>query len=121
MTVHMNLNKKTCQSCEAITSPLSHEAAIELLAHCNQWTISEDQKSISRNLKFKNFYETISFVNAVAWIANQEGHHPDIQCGYNYCSMVFTTHAIDGLSENDFICAAKVDALIRGVSLSSTR
>ena len=53
----------------------------------------------------------MAFVNAIAWIANQEGHHPDLSVGYDYCNVLFTTHAIDGLSENDFICAAKVDKL----------
>ena len=107
-----DLNKKTCQSCEGITSPLSHAEVTKLFEQCKQWTLAEDSKSISRKFKFKNFYETMSFVNALAWIANQEDHHPDIHCGYNYCTVVFTTHAIDGLSENDFICAAKVNTII---------
>ena len=54
----------------------------------------------------------MSFINAMAWIVNQENHHPDFAAGYNYCEVGFTTHAIDGLSENDFICAAKVSALL---------
>jgi 4a-hydroxytetrahydrobiopterin dehydratase len=54
----------------------------------------------------------MAFVNAMAWVANREDHHPDFTAGYNYCEVTFTTHAIDGLSENDFICAAKVNALL---------
>ena len=69
------------------------------------------RKSIRREWKFKNFYRTMSFVNAVAHIANAEDHHPDLEVGYGYCRVKFSTHAIGGLSENDFICAAKIDAL----------
>ena len=78
-----------------------------------EWQLAGDAKSISAEFKFKNFYRTMSFVNAVAHIANAEDHHPDLEIGYGYCRMKFNTHAIGGLSENDFICAAKVDALPR--------
>jgi 4a-hydroxytetrahydrobiopterin dehydratase len=67
---------------------------------------------IEREFRFKNYYQTMAFVNAVAWIANRENHHPAMQVGYNICRVSYTTHAIDGLSENDFICAAKVEALL---------
>ena len=77
------------------------------------WTLAEDGVSIHAQWKFKNFYRTMSFVNAVAHIANAEDHHPDLEVGYGSCRIRFTTHAIGGLSENDFICAAKVDALPR--------
>ncbi|EGQ63942.1 pterin-4-alpha-carbinolamine dehydratase, partial [Acidithiobacillus sp. GGI-221] len=62
--------------------------------------------------RFKNFYETMAFVNAVAWISHREDHHPDLELGYNRCVVHYSTHAIGGLSENDFICAARVDALL---------
>jgi 4a-hydroxytetrahydrobiopterin dehydratase len=71
-----------------------------------------DAKSIRRRFEFKGFYKTMGFVNAMAWVANAENHHPDFSTGYNYCDVTFTTHAIDGLSENDFICAAKINALL---------
>ena len=67
---------------------------------------------ISKTFSFKNYYQTIAFVNAVAWVSNQEDHHPELVVGYNKCSVAYTTHDINGLSENDFICAAKVDALL---------
>jgi len=67
---------------------------------------------IYREFTFKNYYKTMAFVNAVAWIAHQENHHPDLSVGYNRCLVRYSTHAIQGLSENDFICAAKVDALM---------
>ena len=62
-------------------------------------------------MKFKDYYETMAFVNATAWISHQEGHHPDLEVGYSQCRVRYTTHAIGGLSENDFICAAKIDRL----------
>ena len=77
------------------------------------WQLTADNKSIRRELAFKDFYRTMSFVNAVAHVANIEDHHPDLEVGYNYCRIRFTTHAIQGLSENDFICAAKIDQIPR--------
>ena len=77
------------------------------------WQLAADSKSIRRELAFKDFYRTMSFVNAVAHVANIEDHHPDLEVGYNYCRIRFTTHAIKGLSENDFICAAKIDQIPR--------
>ncbi|MGD9387555.1 MAG: 4a-hydroxytetrahydrobiopterin dehydratase, partial [Gammaproteobacteria bacterium] len=67
---------------------------------------------IRRDFRFKGFNRTMGFVNAVAWIANSENHHPDLEVGWGHCLVRFSTHAIKGLSENDFICAAKVDALL---------
>ena len=68
-------------------------------------------RSIRREFAFRDFFRTMSFVNALAHIANLEDHHPDLEVGYNYCRVRFTTHAIRGLSENDFICAAKIDLI----------
>ena len=75
------------------------------------WQIAKDAKSIKRSLKFKDFYRTMSFVNAVAYIANIEDHHPDLDVGYDHCDVTYSTHSIGGLSINDFICAAKLDRL----------
>lgn len=100
-----------CVACEGGVPPLSPAETENFLSQINNWQLSSDQKTISKRYTFKGFYKTMAFVNAVAWIANQENHHPDIQLGYNYCVINYTTHAIDGLSKNDFICAAKVDAL----------
>lgn len=106
------LAEKSCKPCEGGTSPLGQEAAKKLLQQVdNGWELADDGKEIRRDFKFKGFYKTIAFVNALAWIANQEGHHPDLEVGFNHCLVRFTTHAIGGLSENDFICAAKVDDL----------
>jgi 4a-hydroxytetrahydrobiopterin dehydratase len=67
---------------------------------------------LNRDFLFKNFHETMAFVNAIAWVAHQENHHPDFEVGYKHCLIQYTTHSIGGLSENDFICAAKIDRLL---------
>ena len=106
------LSAKKCVPCEGGVPPLP-PAQVKLLhkqLH-KDWEIAHDFKSLKRSLKFKDFYRTMSFVNALAHIANTEDHHPDLSVGYNYCHVVFATHSIGGLSENDFICAAKLDRL----------
>jgi 4a-hydroxytetrahydrobiopterin dehydratase len=106
------LSEKKCSLCEGGTSPLSLGEAQKLLNQIPGWEIDKTGKKISKKYSFKGFYPTMSFINAVAYIAQQEGHHPDISFGYNYCHISFMTHAIDGLSENDFICAAKINELM---------
>lgn len=106
------LQEKKCMACEAGVPPLKSEQISKLLLQTPEWEIQSGEKVISRHFKFKNFYHVMAFANAVAWIANQENHHPDVMLGYNYCKISYTTHAIDGLSENDFICAAKINALL---------
>lgn len=112
------LENKTCKPCEGGGAPLNTEAVNTLLKKVKHWTQSKEEKQgneakeISRTFSFKNYYETIAFVNAVAWIANQENHHPDLEVAYNRCVVRYTTHAIGGLSENDFICAAKINTLL---------
>jgi 4a-hydroxytetrahydrobiopterin dehydratase len=76
------------------------------------WELAEDNKSIVRTFNFQDFLSTISFINAMAYMSEQQGHHPDFSAGYSYCKVRYTTHAIDGLSENDFICAAKINELL---------
>ena len=101
-----------CVPCEGGVAPLSAAQAAPLLAQLHaDWTIAADAKSLRRSYRFKDFYRTMGFVNAIAYIANVEDHHPDLEVGYNYCHVTFSTHAIGGLSQNDFICAAKVDRL----------
>ena len=106
------LTEKKCVPCEGGTAPMARAEAESLLKQLQpEWRLSSDGKSLHREWKFKNFYHTMSFVNAAAHIANAEDHHPDLEVGYGYCRMKYSTHAVDGLSENDFICAAKIDAL----------
>jgi 4a-hydroxytetrahydrobiopterin dehydratase len=106
------LSAKKCQPCEGGIDPLTREQAQTFMQQLHaDWRLSDDGKSLHREWKFRNFFHTMSFVNAVAHIANAEDHHPDLEVGYGVCKMKYTTHAINGLSENDFICAAKIDAL----------
>ena len=101
-----------CAPCPPGTAPLDGEAAARLLEELEPgWRISEDGKSLRRGWRFANFHLTMGFVNAVAWIANLEDHHPDLEVGYDYCRLTLSTHSIGGLSTNDLICAAKIDAL----------
>ena len=101
-----------CQPCEGGVPPLTRSQAEELLGQVDAaWALAADGKSLRREFAFRDFYRTMSFVNALAHIANLEDHHPDLEVGYNYCRVRFTTHAIGGLSQNDFICAAKIDRI----------
>jgi 4a-hydroxytetrahydrobiopterin dehydratase len=85
----------------------------KLLAEVPGYKVDEARAKISKDYAFADFYETIAFVNALAYIVNQEDHHPDLAVSYNKCSVAFSTHDAGGLTENDFICAARVNALIR--------
>jgi 4a-hydroxytetrahydrobiopterin dehydratase len=108
-----DLVNRHCTPRAAGTPPLDDEQARELLAQLHaDWVLANDNQSISRTFRFKNYYQTLAFVNALAWIAHAEDHHPDLEVGYNRCLVRYSTHTIGGLSENDFICAARVDALL---------
>ena len=106
------LSEKKCAPCEGGVKPLT-PARVKLLARQlhKDWKVAKDSKSLNRALQFKDFYRTMSFVNALAHIANTEDHHPDLEVGYDYCRVTYSTHSIGGLSVNDFICAAKLDRL----------
>ncbi|HVN42646.1 MAG TPA: 4a-hydroxytetrahydrobiopterin dehydratase [Steroidobacteraceae bacterium] len=106
------LRDRRCQALAPGSPPLEPAAARELLAQLDpDWRITNDGQELRRAFGFADFYRTMAFVNAVAWIANEHDHHPNLEVGYNYCRLAFTTHSIGGLSENDFICAARIDAL----------
>lgn len=108
-----SLKEQHCVPCEGGVDALDRATAETLQKDVHaDWSLADDTRTIRRDFKFKNFYKTMEFVNAVAFIANAQGHHPDLEVGYDYCHVTYMTHAIDGLSENDFICAARVDALL---------
>ncbi|HSW71360.1 MAG TPA: 4a-hydroxytetrahydrobiopterin dehydratase [Gammaproteobacteria bacterium] len=108
-----NLTQKSCKPCEGGVPPLGKEEIQTLLKQIPAWKVdSTGVRSIERLFEFKNHYHTMAFVNAVAFISHKENHHPDLEVGYNKCLVRYRTHAINGLSENDFICAAKVDVLL---------
>ncbi|MHB1950278.1 MAG: 4a-hydroxytetrahydrobiopterin dehydratase [Acidiferrobacteraceae bacterium] len=102
---------KSCKPCEGGVRPLSADEARALLKHAPGWSLNGAATEIERTFEFKNFYQTMAFANAVAWIANREDHHPDLEISYRRCRVRYSTHAIAGLSENDVICAAKINGL----------
>ena len=108
-TTVCDLADKTCKPCEGGVPPLNGAEVRDMLRQLDGWTLAGSV--ISKTYSFKNYYQTMAFVNATAWISNRENHHPDLAVGYNQCRVDYTTHAISGLSENDFICAAKIDRL----------
>jgi 4a-hydroxytetrahydrobiopterin dehydratase len=107
----MDLTQKKCVACEGDVPPLNPIEAEVLLKQIPGWELRDESKMLSRTFKFKNFAEALSFTNKIGGIAEAEGHHPDLQMGWGYVTINLTTHAIKGLSENDFIVAAKVNTL----------
>jgi 4a-hydroxytetrahydrobiopterin dehydratase len=106
-----SLTEKHCTPCEGGVPPMSQDEIKKQLAELKGWSVNDKQTQISKRFEFKNFYKTMAFVNAVAWIANNENHHPDLEVTYSACTIHYSTHAINGLSINDFICAAKIDVV----------
>lgn len=106
------LASKRCKPCEGGVEPLRGDQVRELLkALHDDWKLSDDELEISRVFDFPAYSRTLAFANAVAWIAISEGHHPVLTVSYGSCAVSYTTHAINGLTDNDFICAAKIDRL----------
>ncbi len=104
-----DLSGKRCKPCEGGVAPLKPQEIDTLLKQIPGWDYAGGV--ITRTYAFQDYYQAVAFVNATAWISHREDHHPDITLGYQQCRVEYTTHAIGGLSQNDFICAAKIDAL----------
>ncbi len=109
MNIHNDLLKKVCVPCEGGAEPLKFGEVQDYMPEVLGWVLSEDAKKISKEFKFKDFIGAINFVERVADVAESENHHPDIHVYYNKVVLELWTHAIGGLSENDFIVAAKVE------------
>ena len=110
MTDH--LADRRCKPCEGGVEPLRSDQTAALLEALHaDWSLSDDGLQIERIFEFPAYSRSLGFANAVAWIAIVEGHHPVLTLSYGSCSVSYTTHAINGLSDNDFICAAKIDRL----------
>jgi 4a-hydroxytetrahydrobiopterin dehydratase len=107
-----DLRKKKCKPCEGGIPPMTVGEAQEMQAEVPNWEVIDDGQAIRRHFNFGNHHEVMAFVNAVAWISHREDHHPAASVGYSRCELVYSTHAVEGLTENDFICASKVDALL---------
>ena len=105
-----DLLSKKCKPCEGGVAPYSTPQANDMLKALKGWIIENGR--LVKLYPFTNYYQTMAFVNALAWISHREDHHPDLTVAYNQCRVAYWTHAIGGLSENDFICAAKCDSLL---------
>ena len=109
-----SLADRRCKPCEGGVEPLRPDQAAALMEALHEdWSLSDDGLAIARTFEFPAYSRSLGFANAVAWIAITEGHHPVLTVEYSRCSVSYTTHAINGLSDNDFICAAKIDRLAR--------
>ena len=104
------LAEKHCTPCHAGTPSLLEGEIIQRLKQIKGWKYADG--FLQKNFPFKNYHHTIAFVNATAWISHRENHHPDLEVHYNRCKVSYHTHAINGISENDFICAAKIEKLL---------
>ena len=105
------LHQQQCSPVNKDSDTLNAQQIKDYLQQIIDWKITTQQE-IQRTFTFKDYYHTIAFVNAVAWIAQQDDHHPDMQVSYKNCIVTFTTHAVNGLTINDFICAAKINKLL---------
>jgi 4a-hydroxytetrahydrobiopterin dehydratase len=103
---------KRCKPCEGGIPALEPMQARRWMEQLPGWSLDAMAGKITRIFQFKNYYETMAFVNAVAWLSHREDHHPDLEVSYNRCAVHYSTHAVKGLTENDFICAAKLNALL---------
>ena len=106
-----DLATRKCKPCEGGVAPLTADEAARMAQQLDGWTLSGS--AITKTFRFRDYHQTMAFVNATAWVSHREDHHPDLAVGYNECRVTYTTLAIGGLSEIDFICAAKIDALFR--------
>ena len=108
-----NLADKTCEPCQGGIPAVSPKRAEELRAGLHDdWALGRGGQCLIRRLEFKGYAKAVYHANLAAWLGDQEGHHPDVAFGWGYCEITFTTHEADGLTENDFICAAKFDRML---------
>ena len=106
-----NLLNLSCKHYEKGASALEQGEISRLLSQVDGWKMTDDGIRITKTFRFRNYYETIAFVNAIAWLIHAEDHHPELTVTYNTCTIQFNTHTVNGLTMNDFICAAKINAL----------
>ncbi len=106
-----NLTEGKCEPCSGNTPKLSFLEISEYLSQLNEWSVNDNQEMIFKKFKFTNFKKSLIFANKIGELADKEAHHPDLSIGYGYCLVMIHTHAIKGLSVNDFILASKIDLL----------
>ena len=108
-----DLRDRTCVPCQGGTPPLDRDASLALLRDLHaDWQLDADARVLTRRITLKGFAKAVQLANLAAWHGDKQGHHPDVAFGWGYCAVSYTTHEIGGLSDSDFICAAKFDALI---------
>ena len=107
----MELKNQKCQACSGNTPKFDEKQISDNLSKLNSWSVNDEQKMIYKKFNFKTFKQALNFTNKVGEIADLEGHHPDISLGWAYSLVMLHTHAIQGLSINDFIIAAKIDEI----------
>lgn len=113
-----NLTDKKCSNNPKLAPKLTGEETFQLLSLINKsiddgWILDSNNQTISQIFEFKNYHQAMAFANSCAWVAHQNDHHPDMTVTYRHCQLCFTTHSVGGLSINDFICAAKIDDLLK--------
>lgn len=107
-----DLADKSCEPCQGGIAPYAADEARRLMDQLDGWVLSDDATTLRRRFEFKGFAKAVEMANLAAWLGNKQGHHPDIRFGWGYCEVLFTTHEAGGVTENDFICAARLDALV---------
>ena len=105
------LTEGKCEPCSGNTPKLNFEEISKYLSELNEWTVNDNQEMIFKKFKFSNFRKALAFTNKVGELAEKEQHHPDLSIGFGYCLVMIHTHAIKGLSINDFILASKIDTI----------
>ena len=106
------LEERSCRPCEGGIDPLGPDRVARLLPQVPGWSLDPGGTTLTRRFEFDGFLRVVAFLNALAWLANRQGHHPDFTVSAYHCTVSFTTHAIGGLSENDFICAARANRIV---------
>ena len=105
------LTEGKCEPCSGNTPKLNFEEISKYLSQLDEWQVNDNQEMIFKKFRFNNFNKALDFTNKVGTLSNSEGHHPDISLGWGYCLIMLHTHAIKGLSINDFILASKIDLI----------
>jgi 4a-hydroxytetrahydrobiopterin dehydratase len=108
----VDLASQHCQPLKGPQHAVDSEKVAHLLLQLPGWQLRADRRAIIKDFKFPDFRHTLGFINAVGFMANHEDHHPDIEAGYGHCQLLWSTHDVGGLSQNDFICAARVEQLL---------
>ena len=107
-----NLARENCEPCKGGVAPMTRPQAQEMMAQLQGWTLADDARTIRRRFAFKGYARAVEMANLAAWLGNRQGHHPDVTFGWGYCELALTTHEAGGLTRNDFIWAARLDALV---------